>query len=92
VSVLRWLLLVVLVIAAVPAALFTIQNANWVAQLSLDFHFAAWQLKTAMPVPHLMWMAFGAGLLGGMLAIPVLKLAFSGGSTDRPDDYGSPTV
>lgn len=91
-SVVRWLLLVVLLIAAVPAALFTIQNANWVAQLSIDFHFGAYKLKDAMPVPYLMWMAFGGGLLSGMLAIPVLKLAFSGGGADSVDDYGSSSV
>ena len=61
-SAVRWLLVILLVIAAVPAALFTIQNANWTAQLSLDLHLYATQLKQPMPVPHLMWMAFGVGL------------------------------
>ena len=90
-SVVRWLLLVVLLIAAVPAALFTIQNGNWVAGLSLDLYFSAWKLKTPMPVPQLMWMAFGVGLLSGMVFIPILKLVFAGGG-DRMDDYGSTSV
>lgn len=89
-SVVRWLLLVVLVIAAVPAALFTIQNLGWTAQLSIDFHFWASRLKQPLPVPYLMWAAFGVGLLSGMVAIPALKAAFSGGSTDLKDDFGSP--
>jgi hypothetical protein len=92
VSVVRWLMLVVFVIAAIPAALFTVQNANWVAQLSLDLQLGAWILKEPMPVPHLMWMSFGVGLLGGMVAIPVLKLLVGGGASDQMDDYGSSSI
>jgi RsiW-degrading membrane proteinase PrsW (M82 family) len=93
VSVVRWLLLIVLLVAASPAALFTIQNANWVAQLSIDFHFWAARIKEPMPVPYLMWMAFGGGLLTGMLAIPILKAAFfSGSSNDLNSDLGNPTL
>ena len=90
-SAVRWLLVSLLVIAAVPAALFTIQNANWTAQLSLDLHLYATQLKQPMPVPHLMWMAFGVGLLSGVLALPILRLAFSSGGDSYTDDYASST-
>ena len=90
-SVVRWMLVVVLLIVAVPAALFTIQNADWTAQLSLDLHFWATRLKAPMAVPHLMWMAFGVGLLSGVLALPILRLAFSSGGDSYTDDYASST-
>ena len=86
-SVVHWVMVTVVLVAAVPAALFTIQNSGWEAQLSLDLFFGAWKLKEAMPVPHLMWMAFGTGLLAGMVTIPMVKLAFGGGQST--DDYGS---
>jgi hypothetical protein len=87
-SVIHWVMVAVLLVAAVPAALFTIQNSGWEAQLSLDLFFGAWKLKEAMPVPHLMWIAFGTGLLAGVVTIPVMKLAFGGGNPPA-DDYGS---
>jgi len=85
-------MLVVVVIAAIPAALFTVQNANWVAQLSLDLQFSAWILKEPMPVPYLMWMSFGVGILGGMVAIPLLKALLGGSSSDHMDDYGGSSI
>ena len=91
-SVVRWMLVVVLLIVAVPAALFTIQNADWTAQLSLDLHFWATRLKAPMAVPHLMWMAFGGGLLTGLVTIPVLRFLFSGGSDSYGDGYGGSAV
>lgn len=89
-TVVRVLLLILLVIVAVPAALFTIQNLGWTAQLSIDFHFWASRLKGPMPVPYLMWISFGVGIVTGMISIPVLKAAFSSG--ELKDDFGGPTV
>ncbi len=89
-SVVRWLLLVVLLLAAVPAALFTVQNSLWTAQLSLDLHFWATHLKAPMSVPNLMWMSFAVGLVAGMFVIPVLKGVFSGGELDS--DRGGSTL
>ena len=91
-SVVRWMLLIVLLVAAIPAALFTIQNANWTAQLSLDLHLWASQLKAPMAVPHLMWISFGVGLLCGILALPVLKVAFGSGNAAHSDGYDSPAL
>lgn len=92
-KVVRWLLLVVVLVAAVPAALFTVQNSLRETSLSLDLVVWAAKLSEPMPVPHLMWMAFGAGLLSGMILLPLLKVAVSGGgSSELNDDYGSPTV
>ena len=91
-SVVRWMLLIVLLLVPIPAALFTIQNANWTAQLSLDLHVWASQLKAPMPVPHLMWMSFGVGLLSGMVALPVLKMVLAGGGNGLNDGYDSPTL
>ncbi|HCH64278.1 MAG: hypothetical protein CL927_00360 [Deltaproteobacteria bacterium] len=90
-SVVRWILLVILVIAAALGALFTIQNANWTAQLSIDLQVYAAQLKRPMPVPHLMWFSFGVGLVTGVLALPVLRSLFSSGSQGYNDDYTAPT-
>jgi hypothetical protein len=87
VSVVRWLLLIVLLIAAIPAVLFTIQNANWTAQLSLDLHVWATHLKAPMPVPQLMWISFGVGLLSGLVTLPVLKWVFGGESSTSADRY-----
>ena len=87
-SVVRWLLLIVLLIAAIPAVLFTIQNANWTAQLSLDLVWAT-HLKAPMPVPHLMWISFGVGLLSGLVTLPVLKWVFGGESSTSTDRYGN---
>ena len=91
-SVVRWMLLLVLLVAALPAALFTIQNANWTAQLSLDLHIWASQLKAPMAVPHLMWISFGVGLLSGMLTLPVLRLAFGSGDGGPSDEYDNPAL
>lgn len=85
----RILLLVLLVIVAVPATLFTIQNLGWTAQLSVDLHVWASRLKAPMPVPYLMWISFGVGILTGMISIPALKAAFASGALK--DDFGGPT-
>lgn len=86
VTVVRGLLLILLLVVAVPGALFTIQNAGWTAQLSLDLHVLAYQLKAPMPVPHLMWASFGVGILAGMIGLPLAKAAIASGSGG--DDFG----
>jgi hypothetical protein len=57
------LALAVLVIGV--AVLFTIQNVSRVADLSLSLGLAGFHLAQPMPIPYLLWIAFGAGLLLG---------------------------
>ena len=90
-SVVRWILLVFVAVAVALGVLFTIQNANWTAQLSLDLQVYAAQLKSPMPVPHLMWISFGVGLITGAIALPLLRSVFSSGNDSYGDDYSSPT-
>ena len=85
----RVLLLVLLVIVAVPGALFTIQNLGWTAELSLDLHVWASRLKEPMPVPYLMWLSFLVGIITGVIGIPLAKAAMSSG--EFQDDFGSST-
>ncbi|MDG1482112.1 MAG: hypothetical protein P8R54_21145 [Myxococcota bacterium] len=61
-------MLVVVLIVVFIGVLFTLQNGGRVTDLSLSFGFsgAAFQLANPLPVPLLMWSAFGVGLsLGG---------------------------
>ena len=88
-TVVRVLLLMLLVVVAVPGALFTIQNLEWTAQLSIDLYSWAWKLQQPMPVPHLMWISFLVGTVCGTVLIPVAKAAMASGGFQ--DDFGSHT-
>lgn len=59
----RWFTLFVLLLAAALGGLFTVQNLNRVTDLSLNLWVTAFQLQAPLPVPHLIWGSFGAGLL-----------------------------
>ena len=59
----RWFTLTVIVVAAALGTLFTLQNVERVTHLSLDVWVTAFQLKSPQPVPYLLWVAFGSGLL-----------------------------
>ena len=56
----------ILVLAAVGVgALFTVQNGGRTTDLSLDLWLVAYHLEEPQPIPHLLWAAFGGGLLIG---------------------------
>ena len=63
----RWVKLVLLLVVALIAAAFTVQNSTWTAPLQLDLWVVAWKLARPAPVPALMWVSFGTGLLGATL-------------------------
>ena len=54
-----------LLVAVGLGALFTIQNSGRTSDLSLDLGFYAVHLAAPQPLPHLLWVAFAAGLLLG---------------------------
>ncbi len=58
-----WLLVVGVV--ALLVAMFTLQNAERVADLSLNLGFAAWATDGPQPVPLLMLVSMAVGLLVG---------------------------
>jgi len=62
-----YIIILVLVLLVVGVgALFTIQNLSRLVELSLSFGPVGYQLAEPMPLPYLLWIAFGAGLvLGG---------------------------
>ena len=64
VKVVSWLVLVGLVGTVLAA--FVTQNANWTAQLSLNLGFWGSELAEPWPVPYLLFLAAGIGLLVGM--------------------------
>lgn len=61
-------LLLLLLLAGV-ASLFWVQNSARTATLSLDLGLAAWQLARPVPIPALMAICAGSGMLLG-LAVP----------------------
>jgi hypothetical protein len=63
----RIILLVLALLVAFIAVLFTIQNGARLSGLSLSLGLsgAAFQLAEPVPVPWLMWSSFAAGLLLG---------------------------
>lgn len=64
---LRWTMLVLVLLVVGVAALFTIQNSSRLTDLSLDLWVVAFHLKSAVPLPALLWAAFGVGGIGGLL-------------------------
>jgi hypothetical protein len=61
----RIISLVAVASAAAVGALFTVQNSTRTTDLSLDLFVVAYHLESPQPVPHLLWAAFGIGLLVG---------------------------
>jgi hypothetical protein len=61
----RWVMLVLVLLVILFATLFTVQNSSRVTDLSLDLWFTAFHLSDSVPVPYLIWGAFGGGLLVG---------------------------
>jgi hypothetical protein len=61
----RIISLVVVASAAAVGALFTVQNSTRTTDLSLDLFVAAYHLQEPQPIPHLLWVAFGLGLVVG---------------------------
>lgn len=59
--------LVFVLLVGTVATLFTIQNLSREADLSLSLGFTGVHLATPMPLPYLLWIAFGLGLLLGVL-------------------------
>ena len=66
----RLLKLILLLVAAAFAALFTIQNIERTSVLSLDIGVVAYQFAEPQPIPYIALSAFGIGLLlAGFLGI-----------------------
>lgn len=65
----RWVVLVAGLIGAGGVALFAVQNSARTTQLSLDLGVVAWQLQQPVPVPALLGIAFGLGLVAGFLPL-----------------------
>ncbi len=61
----RIITLVIILMAVAVGVLFTIQNGGRTTDLSLDLWMVAYHLDEPQPIPHLLWAAFGAGLLVG---------------------------
>ena len=61
----RWVTLVVVLLVVLVATMLTIQNLGRTSDLSLDLFFSAWHLNQPLPLPYLLWAAFGGGLLLG---------------------------
>ncbi len=59
----RWIKIILICLAAAFVALFTLQNLGRVSDLSLNLWFVAYKLKTPQPIPFMLLIAFGAGLL-----------------------------
>jgi uncharacterized integral membrane protein len=70
-------LTVAVVVVVLIGALFAVQNSARTVQLSLDLGFVAWQLAEPMPVPLLVGLSFGSGLLigAGVISIKAMQLA-----------------
>ena len=82
--------LVVVASTAAVGALFTVQNATRTTDLSLDLYVVAYHLQEPQPVPHLLWAAFGIGLLvGGLWGIVGRVTAGSRDKADQDDDVAS---
>ena len=58
--------ILILVLAVLTiAGLFTVQNGSRLVDLSLSIGVFGVELKEPMPVPVLLWIAFGGGLVIG---------------------------
>jgi uncharacterized integral membrane protein len=68
---------VVVILLLAFGALFVVQNSARTTQLSLDLGAAAWQLERPVPIPTLIGVCFGAGLLlgGGWGGMRILRLS-----------------
>lgn len=70
----RWpqiLRLLIVLVALLVAAMFTVQNLSRTTVLSFDVYVYAWRLDAPVPVPFLIWGAFLGGfavaaLMGGI--------------------------
>jgi len=72
VSASKTITLIVILLIAICAVLFTIQNLNRVSDLSLNLGFVAVHLKDPQPLPYLLWSAFGGGALCGVIFAALL--------------------
>lgn len=59
----RWLVLLLLVGAALILAAFTVQNASREVVLSLNLGVVAWRLKEPVSASTLVWVSFAAGVV-----------------------------
>lgn len=64
----KWILGLIFVLGvSASSVLFWLQNASRTTQLSFDVYTAAWQLEQPVPIPVLMAICIGIGLLLGMV-------------------------
>jgi uncharacterized integral membrane protein len=59
----RYMTWISLILVLLVGAMFTVQNLDRTSDLSLDLYLVAYHLSEPMPVPYLLWGAFGLGLL-----------------------------
>ena len=64
-----WTALVIVALIGTLATMFYLQNSLSLVDLSLNLGFSAWKLATPAPLPALLYISFGVGLLlgGGVL-------------------------
>lgn len=88
------------------AVLFYLQNSLRKVDLSLDLYVAAWRLQDPVPVPLVVFVSFGVGLLVGLISMTLawrrassrvaeleVRLArASGGSSGSSAGAGGPMV
>lgn len=71
------LVAVVVILLLAVGALFVVQNSARSTQLSLDLGVAAWQLERPVPIPALIGVCFGAGLLVGAGSVGLRMMRLS---------------
>ena len=82
--------LAVVASTAAVGTLFTVQNASRTTDLSLDLYVVAYHLQEPQPIPHLLWAAFGIGLLvGGLWGVVGRVVGGSRDKAEQEDDVAS---
>jgi uncharacterized integral membrane protein len=59
----RYMTWISLILVLLVGAMFTVQNLDRTSDLSLDLYLVAYHLSDPIPVPYILWAAFGLGLL-----------------------------
>jgi len=71
---LTWVVLVLVLVLCGLGAMFIVQNMSRTTQLSFDLYFVAWQLQRPIPVPALIGVCFGSGLLAGVVGMGIRNM------------------
>lgn len=68
-----WSFLLLSLLALGAGGLFWVQNSLRLVDLSLDLYFFAFKLREPVPLPSVLMITFGLGLLTGMLFMLPLR-------------------